>query len=224
LVLILAALLDEALCIIRRSRLIRCGKLTCYTGEFSGVKYILLLTKPGIPKINRLQTILDTYPIDRVLLTGTCGALSDSIRTGEIISFGKIIRAEAPVTELPGGSPDRVLLSAKSPVITPLHKQQLREQTGADCVGMEAARVVEFLQGRYPLSVVRVVGDSVKDQKYLQREAGFRRFFTERKPGKKLSIAFSAGLHFFQLYNRKRKLQRRILALVKSELGGPSIT
>ncbi len=88
-----------------------------------------LLQKPPLPS--------------RVFAAGFCGALTASLRVGDIVTSPRIVTVEHLVSD-------------------PVEKQRLAELHGADAVDMESAAVAEVCaEKRVPFLAVRAVSDTV---------------------------------------------------------------
>ena len=127
------------------------------------------------------------------------------------------------------------LLTVDQPIFSVEDKEHLLFQTGCDIVDMEGARLCQILTDNsvdsennnnnidknilnLPLTILKVIGDTYDDEKYLVKEQYMRSFFSTFSFFKKINIIFQTGFSFILLYHKKKKLQKKLLYQLKKYL------
>jgi nucleoside phosphorylase len=128
-------------------------------GRLTGQRVLLLRCGIGHPRAARATAAtLASHPARLVLSMGTCGAISDDLKVGELVTAHSILGAPEPrVLPLPGDLRQVVLATVPRVVDDPSTRQHWAEQ-GAEVCEMEAAGVLEAA-GTLPFHTLKVVSD-----------------------------------------------------------------
>jgi adenosylhomocysteine nucleosidase len=146
---------------------------TIYQARFNGAR--VLLAKTGsTPKAARAmaQWLVEERHVARVISIGPAGALSDNLKTGDLVSAqtcrrvlqSTISPAVAASSLLQGEAcalkSARVIVSVESFVATSAERGRLRETYQADLVDMSAADIAEVCATReVPYVIIREITD-----------------------------------------------------------------
>lgn len=130
-------------------------------GHLAGAQVAVLTTGVG-PRRARARTAhaLSRWPADRVLNLGTCGALVETLRIGEVVHADRLLdETGLDATLTPLGRPAGAVITVRRGVWDPATRAALAAR-GARVCEMEAAAVLAACQARgLPLAVVKVVSD-----------------------------------------------------------------
>lgn len=128
-------------------------------GTLAGQGVLLLRCGIGRPRAQRrTAAVLAEHEVRRVLSMGTCGAISDDLKVGELVTASAILGAPSErVLPLSGGLRQVVLATVPRVVDDPDHRRHWADQ-GAEVCEMEAAGVLEAAE-TLPFHTLKVVSD-----------------------------------------------------------------
>ncbi len=158
-VLLAAALLAEVLPFLRRLERPRPLDRRLVLGRLAGRPVALLRTGVGRRRAERrVRAALALYDTDIVVSLGTCGALTDELRVGQLVSAQRILDLEQAPLPLPLSRARPVdLVTVSRPVFDQRTRQRWLER-GAQVCEMEAAGVLAAAEGRR-FHALKVVSD-----------------------------------------------------------------
>ena len=216
---ITCALYDEAAGLLKLLHRQKTGSIYHYSGFLKGLPVSLFLTKPGLHK-NKSNFIkwLDVMQITTLLQTGYCGALTNRYRPGDVCRISRVSGAdkmqrahEFPASEI------HHLLTVDHPILTIDEREDIIYEHNADLIDMEAWHIYELLKIKFPAirtEVIKIVGDVPGEELLMRNEIHMRSFFKERRMKNRAKIAFKTGWPFFELYFRKRMLQKTLKTVI----------
>lgn len=221
---ITCALYDEAVEIIKLLHREKSGSVYHYTGTLQGIPVSLFLTGPGLKKNSaKLPGWLNELKITSLIQTGYCGALKTRYRPGDICRIGKVSTpGNSRIFEMTAKLHDHEILTVDHPVITLEDRDDLMIKSNADLVDMEAWKICNLVAKAKPgikMTIIKIVGDVPGEETLLKNEINMRSFFRERNMLPRLKIALKTGFPFFELYARKRMLQKTLKAAILDSIG-----
>jgi len=223
---ITCALYDEAYEVIRLLKKTKIDGVPHYVGKLLDEDISLFLTKPGFKKKSQFRRWLKLYDFDFIIHTGFAGALKPHFAVGELCHIHTISHSnqnkefQTPDTKNNSITTHKIV-TAKKPVITINEKEDLAHKENASFVDMELWNLFNFVKSENiitPILPVKIIGDLVGEDEFLEKEIIFRPYFSSRNWKIKLQIIFTLGLGFIPLYKRKRFLQKTLLARLKDKL------
>lgn len=134
-------------------------------------------TGPGVTKRKEIQKVLEDIAPDVVICAGIAGILDerDSIKTGELLRVGEVIRKSGRIT-YPGGPGRDKLITVDRPVHDVLDKLDLATEFKARACDMEAAVLLDMVGALPALSrktfvvMLKVAGDRPEDSSLYEYE------------------------------------------------------
>jgi hypothetical protein len=158
---LLAALPHEAGWIVRRHRLQPLADPSVGGRAYRGGDLIVLISGPGQPRSAELaKWALDTWQVDRLIITGFAGSLDGARAVGQIIEPRAIVRAaDGRSIECPTGRGGR-LLTCDEAVTTVEARQSIAQEFNAHAVDMESFAAAEICTlRRIDWHCVRAISD-----------------------------------------------------------------
>ncbi len=157
--LLVVALWAEALPLLRRQQGQRWIDRRLVLGTLAGAPVALLRCGVGrTPARDRAEESLARVGLHRALSLGTCGALVDELRIGQVLCASSLLDSPvSPELTIPGATPV-VLATVPKPVFHPARRRAWAER-GAEACEMEAAGVAEACEGM-PFGALKVVSDA----------------------------------------------------------------
>jgi len=216
---ITCALYDEAVELIPLLKRQKTGSVYHYTGMIENTEVSLFLTGPGLKKNkNKLQNWLHQHQITTLLQTGYCGALNHRYQPGDVCQIGKVSSIES-TEEFKMTSPDENhdLLTVGHPIFTMEERDDILLKHKADLIDMEAWHICNLLKNHFSdvkTSVIKIVGDVPGEELLMEHEVKMRAYFKEFRFLYRIQIAVKTGWPFFELYKRKRMLQKSLKSAV----------
>ncbi|MDH4261497.1 MAG: hypothetical protein OEV78_00470 [Spirochaetia bacterium] len=229
---ITCALYDEAFELIKISKRQKNNSISYYSGTHKGIPFSLFLTKPGLRKnTNQFMKWLKINHITELLQTGFCGALSNLYRPGDVcqikhvLSINKITEYNQPSAQYHFTNDDHYIKDDKShslltvnyPVLTIDERDSINDKYTADFIDMEAWHICNLLNDNFPevkSKIIKIVGDVPGEEPLMRNEIQMRTFFTEHSFKNRVKISLKTGISFFELYYRKRMLQKTLKTAV----------
>jgi nucleoside phosphorylase len=158
-ILLVVAVQAEYLPLLARLRRRRWHSPRLVEGLLADQRVLLLRAGIGQARAAKATTAtLATHRARMVLSMGTCGALVDDLRVGDLITAKTILDApDERVLPLPGDLRRVVLATVPRIVDDPVHRQRWADR-GAEVCEMEAAGVLEAA-GSLPFHTLKVVSD-----------------------------------------------------------------
>jgi nucleoside phosphorylase len=156
--LLVVALWAEALPLLARMRQRRRRGRGLYSGRLAGRPVLLLHCGLGsVPAAQATERVLGRHDVGAVLSVGTCGALVDGLRVGDLVTAERILDLDgAQPRPLPGVRP--VVLATVPRVVHDPEQRAHWAQLGAEVCEMEAAGVAAKAAG-HPFLTLKVVSD-----------------------------------------------------------------
>lgn len=156
-VLLAAALLAEVLPLLRRLQRPRLLDRRLVAGLLAGRSVAVLRTGVGRKRAERrTRAALARYHSEIVVSLGTCGALTDELCVGQLVSAQRILGLSPAPSPFPNALPVTIATVAR-PVFDQRTRQRWHER-GAQVCEMEAAGVAAAAQGRQ-FHALKVISD-----------------------------------------------------------------
>ncbi|MBN1755255.1 hypothetical protein JW877_03475 [bacterium] len=124
-----------------------------YTGTIRGKQILTTYGGLGYRVLHRLKEGIDNFPVEKVIVTGSAGALDPQLKIGDVIVGDRVISGndylESDILFLPEfKTPFQVkvgsILTVKLPVISVNRGRKLHLEYEADCVDMESYHIARY--------------------------------------------------------------------------------
>jgi len=211
---IACALYDEAFELIKPLSRQKINAFYHYTGKICNIPVSVFLTKPGLRKNkgNFIKWVRENQ-ITTLLQTGYCGSLTSRYRPGDVCHINKVSGMDMEkIFQFSGMGDSHHLLTVDRPILTVEAREDLQYQfSNADLMDMEAWHICQLLDEEFPqikIVILKIIGDVPGEDSLMKQEVKMRSFFREHSIKKRIKIVLDTGLPFFELYYRKRKLQK----------------
>jgi len=216
-------------------------KMKLFEGRLGMKNCVVLQTGMGPEKAEKAtRFLIEQYPITHLLSTGYCGALKPEIKNSEGILSNRIFFKQEGLRVLQGDDPmeswiqkklsqaklpfhQGPLLTVSEPVLDPVEKKNLGEETGALAIDMESFSVLKVAQENQKIAslVLRFVVDAQEDslsdtQNFMDKEKGFQPWGLVQEMLRRPKILLQLPGLERMAHRARQNMEKAILALFRN--------